>query len=170
SPAHGPFMEFADHFSEHAASYRRYRPGYPAALYDWLCRQAPSLRLAWDAGTGNGQAAAGLVRRFGRVVAPDPSERQLANAARHPRIEYRVAAETAPSLEDGSVDLVTVAQAVHWFDLGRFFTEVGRVLCRGGVVAAWTYKRSIVGDAVDAVVDRFRQETMGAWWPPARAL
>lgn len=161
-------MEFADHFSEHAASYRQYRPGYPAGLYDWLCGLVPSRRLAWDAGTGNGQAALDLAARFERVVATDPSERQIAEATPHPRIGYGIAAETNPALKDASVDLVTAAQAMHWFDLDRFFAEVARVLRAGGVIAAWTYHRSVVSDAVDRVTDRFRVETMGPFWPPGR--
>lgn len=156
-------IDFADHFSGHASAYATYRPRYPAALYDWLSSSAPGTQLAWDVGTGNGQVAHGLVTRFARVVASDPSERQLAHAVAHPRIRYVCTAYDAP-VPDGSVELVAVGQALHWFDLPTFFAEVRRVLRPGGVVAAFAYTHSRVSPEVDAVVRHFHDETVGPYW------
>lgn len=162
-------VSFADHFSGHASEYAAYRPHYPAALYDWLASAAPGTQLAWDVGTGNGQVAHGLVTRFARVVATDPSERQLEHAAPHARIRYACTAYDAP-VPEGSVELVAVGQALHWFDLPAFFGEVGRVLHPRGFVAAFAYTHSRVTPEIDAVVRRYHDDTLGAYWAPEHHL
>ncbi len=121
-------MSFKDHFSKQAADYAKFRPHYPTALFDWLAQQAPGRELAWDAGTGSGQVAVELARLFEKVVATDPSARQIDNAEAHARVEYRVEPAERSSLEPASVDLVTVAQALHWFDFPAFYAEAERVL------------------------------------------
>jgi SAM-dependent methyltransferase len=161
---------FHDHFSAVAAGYARHRPTYPAALYDWLAGLPEAPRLAWDCGTGSGQAAVELAGRFDRVVATDASAEQLARVPAHPRLETRQAKAEESGLETGSVDLVTVAQAVHWFDLDRFWAEVRRVLAPGGAVAVWTYDVFRLSPAVDAVVDRFYRRVVGPYWPPERKV
>src|SRR5262245_48334367 len=125
--------DFSDVAEEYAAS----RPGYPAELFAWLATEAGRHDTAWDAATGNGQAAWGLAGHFERVIATDVSAAQLQHACRHPRIEYRVAPAEASGLPAGSVDLGTAAAAVHWFDLPRYYQEVLRVTRPGGVVAVW---------------------------------
>ncbi len=124
--------------------------------------------MAWDAGTGNGQAAVGLAAHFERVVATEPSAAQLAKAVPHPRVVYHTAAETAPLLGESSVDLVTAAQAVHWFDRPKFYAEVKRVLRPGGVVALWTYGLCAITPEIDAAVHRFYAGPVGPYWPPER--
>jgi SAM-dependent methyltransferase len=161
--------EFKDHFSRDAAAYAEYRPRYPDELFVWLAAQAPSRRLAWDAGTGNGQAAVALAEYFSRVVATDPSEEQLAEAPARPKLEYRQAAEEA-ALPDASVDLVTVAQALHWFDRPRFWAEARRVLRPRGVIAVWCYQPQRVSPEIDRLIHRFYHDTVGPWWPPDRKL
>ena len=69
-----------DHFSAHAQNYARFRPTYPTELFAWLASQSPGHRLAWDCGTGNGQAALGLADHFVHVHATDLSPQQLAQA------------------------------------------------------------------------------------------
>jgi SAM-dependent methyltransferase len=160
---------FKDHFSGHAASYRDARPRYPRALYDWLAAQCARHALAWDAGCGNGQAAIELGERFDAVLATDPSAPQVANAVAHPRVTYRVEPAEQCSAGDASVDLVTVAQALHWFDFARFFAEVDRVLVPGGVFAAWSYGLMDVHPAFDAVVRELYEPVLGPYWPPERA-
>lgn len=164
-------MSFKDHFSAVAAGYASFRPVYPDALYDFLARQAPGRALAWDCATGSGQAALGLAAYFERVHATDASAEQIANAHRHQRVHYAVEPAEASGLAAGSVDLVTVAQALHWFDLTRFHQEVDRVLRPGGVLAVWTYNlfRTDI-PALDALVDRLYGEVLGTYWPFERRL
>ncbi|MBV6423534.1 MAG: hypothetical protein NAOJABEB_01330 [Steroidobacteraceae bacterium] len=160
---------FADHFSGVARDYASFRPGYPAALFDWLAARAPARDLAWDCATGNGQAALALSRHFVHVVATDASEAQIAAAERHPRIEYVVAPAEDPGLEDASVDLLTVAQAAHWFDLERFHREAHRILRVGGLIAEWCYGiAEIDGASIDASMLRYYDGTVGPYWPPER--
>lgn len=163
-------MRFKDHFSAHATVYREARPDYPAALYDFLVGEVPSRRLAWDAGCGNGQASVALADYFDAVFATDPSANQIAKASLRERISYRVEPAEQSSLESGSVDLVCVAQALHWFDLTRFHEEVRRVLKPRGVVAFWTYADCQVDTEVDAQKDRVYVDLTGPYWPPERAL
>lgn len=159
---------FKDHFSGHAAAYASARPGYPRALFDTLAGLPARRSLAWDAGTGSGQAAVGLAEDFEHVIATDASQQQLAEAQPHPRVEYRVAPAESSGLPDGSVDLVTVAQALHWFDFDRFHAEARRVLAPGGAVAAWTYNLARVSPPVDRIVDRLARQIAGPYWPPER--
>lgn len=159
---------FKDHFSSHAARYARARPTYPDALFDWLAQAGSRRRLAWDAGCGNGQATVALARVFDRVVGTDPSAEQIAQAATASNVDYRVEAAESPTFADGSVDLVTVAQALHWFDLPRFYDAVRRVLAPEGVVAVWSYGLSQVTRDVDAVFLRLYDQWLGSYWPPER--
>lgn len=162
---------FEDHFSHIAANYAQYRPQYPAALYEYLAEQAPGRALALDCATGSGQAALGLVEHFDQVVATDASPEQIENAVRHERIIYRVEPAEASSLAAGSVDLVTVAVGVHWFDHDRFYQEVRRVLRPGGVLAVWTYHRPVITPALDRVIARLDGEILADYWPaPLRFL
>ena len=161
--------DFKDHFSGHANLYRDARPTYPDALFDWLAAQAPRRALAWDCGCGNGQASVALARHFDRVVATDPSANQIADAERGANIDCRVEPAEHSSLADASADLVTIAQALHWFDHDAFYAEVRRVLAPGGVVAAWAYSNCYLDDsAVDAIKDRLYVDLTGPYWPPER--
>jgi len=164
-------LTFHDHFSRDSAGYARYRPRYPAALFDWLAAQTAARRLAWDCATGTGQAAIGLAEHFAQVVATDASADQLREAVAHTRIEYRQAAAEASGLAASSVDLVTCAQALHWLPRDLFFAEARRVLVTGGVIAVWGYHIPIVGDAVvDAGIRHFHDQVVGPFWPPERQL
>lgn len=160
-------MRFADHFSGHASAYAQARPTYPESLFAWLARRSRRRALAWDAGCGNGQATVALAWHFERVVGSEPSEAQLQAALPHPRVEYRREPAEQPSLDPASVDLVLVAQALHWFDQARFHAGVARVLRPGGVFAAISYGLSEVNPEVDVV---FRQlyDALDPWWPPER--
>jgi SAM-dependent methyltransferase len=160
---------FKDHFSATADSYRIYRPSYPAELFVWLAQAAPRQETALDCGCGNGQAAVALADHFARVLAVDPSAEQIANALPHERVEYRVAPAEATGVASASIDLVVVAQALHWFDLDRFYPEVQRVARTGAVLAAFTYGLLTVDPEVDRVLGRFYHDVVGPWWPPERA-
>lgn len=157
-----------DHFSPVAASYAAHRPSYPAALVDYLADHAPGHDLAWDAGCGSGQLSVGLARRFARVIATDRSAAQLARAAAHSHVEYRLATAEACGIPDGMVDLAVAAQAVHWFDLPAYYAEVRRVSRRGALVALVTYGLLRIDATLDSVIDRLYAETLGPYWPPER--
>ena len=162
---------FSDHYSAIASGYASFRPGYPPALFAWLASVAPDRRLAWDCGTGSGQAALPLAEHFDRVVATDPSTAQLTHAPRHARVH--VASMTAEwcAIADRSASLVTVAQALHWFDQPKFFAEARRALVVRGVLAVWSYGLLTLREpALDDVVRRFHGETVGSYWPPERRL
>jgi len=159
---------FKDHFSTQADDYTRYRPGYPSELFAWLAAQAAGRETAWDCGCGNGQASVGLTPYYRRVLATDPSRQQIDNARPHEQISYRVATAEESGLEDGSIDLVLVAQALHWFDFDRFYAEVRRVIRPGGVLAAVSYGELRVEGAPDSVVSHFYHRIVGPYWPPER--
>ncbi|HEX5831481.1 MAG TPA: class I SAM-dependent methyltransferase, partial [Gemmatimonadaceae bacterium] len=159
---------FRDHFSSGSDAYRRFRPRYPEPLFAALAAAAPGRTLAWDCGTGNGQAAVALAKHFAHVMATDASRAQLAVAETHPRVQYRAATAEASGLDVSTVDLVTVAQALHWFDLDAFYAEVRRVVRRDGVLAAWSYGLMKIDPSVDAVVRDFYTVRLGAYWPAER--
>ncbi|HYK82951.1 MAG TPA: class I SAM-dependent methyltransferase [Gemmatimonadales bacterium] len=163
-------VAFEDHFSGIATAYARARPSYPAALFAALAALAPGRDLAWDAGTGNGQAAHGLAAHFRAVVATDPSANQLAAAPPHSRIAFRLGSEAASGLPAGSVDLVTAAQAAHWFAIDAFYAEARRVLRPRGVIALWCYDLCRIAPPIDASLAAFYERTVGPYWPTARHL
>jgi SAM-dependent methyltransferase len=162
---------FHDHFSDVAKRYADFRPQYPEALLDYLATLAAKTSTVWDCACGNGQATAGLARRFDRVIGTDASAEQIASAKPDPRIEYLVATAEQSGLGDKSIGLITVAQAVHWFQFEPFYAEVKRVLAPGGVIAVWAYGVNVVeGDDVNRLVQTFYAETVGPYWPPERKL
>ena len=151
-------------FATEAEEYAHLRPTYPDDLFAFLATVVPSREAAWDCATGNGQAATHLAEYFDRVVATDESREMIAQAPSVPRITYRVVEAEDSDLEDRSVDLVTVASAIHWFDLERFYNEVNRVVKPGGTVAAWTYYTPVFGNEVDAIIHRLAHDILGAYW------
>lgn len=159
---------FKDHFSTRSAGYAAFRPGYPDALFDWLATQCPARDVAWDCATGSGQAAIPLAGRFRRVIATDASRAQIEQAAEGSGVEYRVAPAEASGLEPRSVDLVTVAQALHWLERPRFYAEVRRVSRPGAIVAAWCYTSLRIGLELDRILLAFYDGTVGPYWPPER--
>jgi ubiquinone/menaquinone biosynthesis C-methylase UbiE len=139
-------------------------------LFRWLADLAPGIELAWDCATGNGQAAVELAELFECVIATDASETQVGNAEAHRRVEYRVASAEESGLKPSTADLVTVAQALHWFDLERFYAEARRVLKPQGILAAWAYKLATVSEKIDAVITYYYSDVVGAYWPAERVL
>lgn len=163
-------MAFKDHFSKQADAYAKYRPVYPVALFEYLAAQTKERKLAWDVGTGSGQATPGLAAHFDRVIATDPSESQIRNATAHPKVLYKVAPAEQTDIAEGAVDLITVAQALHWFDLNRFYAEARRVLKPAGVLAAWCYGLNEIESGIDRIVRHFYRDVVGPYWPPERKL
>lgn len=162
---------FKDHFSSRAADYAAYRPSYPPELAAWLASIAPATDCALDVGCGSGQLALLLADHFPRVIATDPSAQQIASATPHPHIDYRVAPAEASGLPDASVDLLTAAQAAHWFDLPAFFAEARRLLKPGGAVVLVSYAgMEHRGGPIEPIVERFRLEVLKDYWPPERTI
>jgi len=163
-------MNFKDYFSKQASRYTRYRPHYPAAIFKYLAEITVDHQLAWDCATGNGQAALGLVNYFEKIVATDASDKQIANAAKHDRITYMVAAAERTEIASRSIDLIVAAQALHWFDLDKFYAEVRRVAKSGGVLAVWSYSLFQITPAIDRLVNEFYTDVVGPFWPAERKL
>ena len=156
---------FEDHFSKHAGQYAQYRPKYPDEIYAYLASLAPGHFLAWDCGTGNGQAAIGLAKYFDKVHATDASAEQIARAYPHEKVEYQVEPAEHVSLPDSSTDLVTVAVAVHWFNFDKFYREVKRVLRPTGILAVWTYSLTEISPEIDPLIEQLSNEILGGFWP-----
>ena len=162
---------FHDHFSTFANRYADFRPRYPAAIFGFLSTLVPQNSLVWDCACGNGQATVDLAERFDRIIATDASREQIASATAHSKIEYRVAPAENSGLQDNSVGLVTVAQAIHWFDFERFYAEVNRVLVDDGLIAIWAYGiDEVEGAAVNALAQDYYANVVGPHWPPERTL
>ena len=161
-------MSFKDHFSSHAALYAKYRPEYPRELFEYLATLTPVREWALDCATGSGQAAIGLADFFDCVVGTDGSVAQLQNAQRHARVQYVANLAEWPAFRAGSMDLVAVAQAAHWFDHAKFFAGVRQVLKSTGALALWTYGLTSIDTEIDAVIRRFYSDEIGAYWPPER--
>lgn len=162
---------FADHFSNQAKDYSIYRPSYPDSLFDQILAETKSRSLAWDCGCGNGQASQTLVNVFDKVVATDPSANQIENASPHPKIQYLIApAEKVPQIKDQTVDLICVAQAMHWFNFELFRKEAYRVGKRGSTIAAWGYALSRVDSEIDALYDQLYDDILKDYWPKERVL
>lgn len=159
---------FKDHFSGVAHGYAMFRPRYRPQLAEDLAALCPQHRLAWDAGCGSGQFSALLPAQFTQVVATDASAEQVAAATPHPQIAYRAARAEASGLADGSVDLITVAQAAHWFDLPAFYAECARVAAPGCVLALITYAHMRLPEALMPLFWHFYADALGPFWPPDR--
>lgn len=162
--------QFADHFSKQSDAYRIARPHYPDALFAWLQSLVPEKKFAWDCATGNGQAAISLAAYFARVEATDASADQIAHAFPHPDVHYRVAIAYASGLENACADIVTVATAVHWFDLPRFYAEADRVLKPSGILAIWAYAGCRIDPDIDHILDHFAEITLLDYWPAGAKL
>ena len=157
-------MKFKDHFSRHASIYQKFRPHYPAELFAYLAGLSENHKLAWDCGTGNGQAAWGLGAHFQQVIATDPSQAQIEQARAHPKITYRLATGEESGLKDQSVDLLCIAQALHWFDFKRFYPEAKRILKKGAMIAAWSYGLPNLSEELDTLIHYFHDEILRGFW------
>ncbi len=162
--------EFKDHFSDASSDYKQYRPLYPADLYSYLVSISGECHTAWDCATGSGQSAANLSRYFSNVIATDASAAQIKNASEQSGICYRVASAEQSGIKAASIDLITVAQALHWFDIPAFALEADRVLKPGGILAVWTYNLLHVQAEIDRHVNFLYESVLGDYWPEERVM
>ncbi len=146
--------------------YQQHRPGYPDSLFAWLAAQCRHHSLALDVGCGTGQACRGLEPFFSAVLGADISLRQL-QAAPSSASHYLSCSSSAVPLADASLDLITVAQAFHWFDPDAFFAEAKRCLRPGGVLALISYGLCEV-DGLGTLIRDYHDGPLGPWWPQER--
>jgi ubiquinone/menaquinone biosynthesis C-methylase UbiE len=157
-------------FQQSGEDYARFRPRYPVEMYTWLAEQAPGRDLAVDIATGNGQAAVELARHFDQVIAQDAAQGQLDAAQPHPKVVYQRAEAAQTGLPDACADLITVAQALHWFATDAFYAEVRRIARQGAFFAAWGYCDARITSEIDALFEPFHRGVVGPYWPAERAL
>ncbi len=158
-------MDFKDYFSTQAKEYSKYRPKYPDELFSYLSSLVNEHNAAWDCATGNGQAAIGLEPYFEKIIATDASSSQIEHAELHPKIEYHTATAENSGLESYSIDLLTVATAIHWINTDIFYPEAKRIIKNGGVLAVWTYSESYVNEEIDEVSRYYGHTIIGEHWP-----
>jgi len=159
-----------DLFSTQARQYAAFRPTYPEGLYDFIFQHVRGNENAWDCATGNGQVAQRLARQFKKVYATDISQKQLDQASPANNIQYTVSPAESTTFPDHQFDLVTVGQALHWFDLDKFYTEVKRVIKPGGLLAIWGYGLLYIEPAIDEAFMNFYENIVGPYWDNARRL
>ena len=157
-----------DNFSSQSAEYAVYRPTYPQELYDFLFSLVNEKDAAWDCATGNGQVARILAQHFQKVYATDISEKQLSQALQLPNILYKVESSDRADVPDDSFDLVTVAQAIHWFNFEAFYAEVKRTLKPDGVIAVFGYGLMLIDKKVDQVIHKLYEDILGKYWDSER--
>ncbi len=157
-------------FTRQASVYSQFRPSYPRALFNYLASVVVEQHTAWDCATGNGQSALSLAQLFKRVIATDANINQIKEASHHPNVFYGLSRAEAVPLASHSINLVTVSQAIHWFNLPEFYQEVRRVLKPRGLIAAWCYEGVEINPAVDKPFKRLLNSVTGPYWAPQRQL
>lgn len=164
--------DFKDYFSTQSKDYARYRPHYPSELFEYLASTTSQTDTAWDCATGNGQVAVGLTPYFQHIYATDASPQQVSQAFSHTAIQYSVATAEASGLPDQSIDLITVGQALHWFNLDAFYAEVRRVLKPQGAIAVWCYDYFELPQASDDLLQAIANfhDAIEPFWPPERDI
>ncbi|CAG9335077.1 unnamed protein product [Blepharisma stoltei] len=169
-----------DLFSGFSSSYAKYRPDYPADLFSHLSSLTGDHQVAWDVATGSGQAAFPLCKYYKTVIGTDLSSNQI-NSAKQIQASNSPIFESLPAelssetidthkyLTHNNVDLITIAQALHWFNLDQFYDAVNKVLKKNGVIAAWTYQLPTVNSQVDEIMMEIYEGVLGKkYWDPQR--
>lgn len=157
-----------DYFSEGSQYYARYRPQYPSELFSYLEQVISRKERAWDCGTGNGQIAYRLADFMGEVLGTDISAAQLKNAFPKRNVRYLCKAAENSGFPDGHFDLITVGQAIHWFDFDVFYSEAKRVLKPGGVMAVIGYGLFSSNPETDRIIRDFYEHIIGSYWDSRR--
>lgn len=157
-----------DNFSTQAATYARFRPNYPDEYIEYVVSFVKDKKRALDVATGNGQVAEKLARHFEKVYGTDISEKQLENAVQKDNIVYKVAKAEETDFEGSTFDLITVAQAIHWFEFDAFYKEIYRLLKSEGVFAVMGYGHFSTNPDSDAILRKLHREILGPYWDPER--
>ncbi len=157
-----------DRFSQHAADYQKYRPDYPKDLYAYVLQLIAAKGMAWDCGTGNGQVAAKLAKHFKQVYATDISEQQVQQAPTLANVHYKVESAEHTDFPSQQFDLITVAQAIHWFNFDSFYKEVKRTLKPTGILAVMGYGLLQTDPSLQSLIDHFYTTIVGPYWDKER--
>jgi ubiquinone/menaquinone biosynthesis C-methylase UbiE len=157
-----------DNFSSRSDQYARYRPVYPSGFFEYLDSIVPNKNKAWDCGTGNGQVALELAKTFDHVYATDISQSQIDNAAHADNITYSVQPAESTNFENGLFDLIVVAQAIHWFDFERFYSEARRTAKEDALICVVGYSRPKVSREIDEIITSFYTNVIGPYWDKER--
>ena len=157
-----------DNFSVQATAYAQYRPRYPEELFQYILSFVKEKNAAWDCGTGNGQSAQELCKYFNTVFATDISQKQMDNAYRADNIFYSLQPAEKTNLADKSIDLVTVSQALHWFDFEKFYAEVARAAKQDAIIAVWTYSLLQISNPINNIIHRYHFNTLANYWDAER--
>jgi SAM-dependent methyltransferase len=157
-----------DNFSTQAEVYAKYRPQYPDALFEYIMSFVPDKNLAWDCGTGNGQTAKELAKYFQQVYATDISSKQIEHAVKQVNIHYAIEPAEKTSIANNQVDLITVSQALHWFNFEKFYAEVKRVSKPTCIIAVWTYSLLKIDLITDALIHKYHFDTLQNYWDNER--
>lgn len=159
-----------DLFSLQAQLYATFRPTYPQALYDYILQHVKTKQTALDCATGNGQVARHLAKHFHTVFATDISQNQLDYAPAADNIFYSLQLAEKTTFQDHQFDLITVGQALHWFQQEAFYNEVKRITKPDGILAVWTYNLLTFTPAIDTLILHFYKDVVGKYWDKARKL
>ncbi|NQY26362.1 MAG: class I SAM-dependent methyltransferase [Piscirickettsiaceae bacterium] len=147
-----------------------FRPTYPKELFSYLASLSKQHQTAWDCGTGTGQSAIALSKYYAMVIATDASETQINGAKKKQGITYHVATAENSDIETCSIDLITVAQAFHWFNIEQFSKEAKRVLKDKGILAIWSYNLLSIQDDIDKEISYLYNTILGEYWPEERKM
>jgi ubiquinone/menaquinone biosynthesis C-methylase UbiE len=158
-----------DNFSTNSELYRQFRPSYPPGLFPFIYGKLRSFENAWDCGCGNGQITSILQQRFGQVFATDISAAQLENAPQFPNVQYSLQPAEKTTFPENRFDLVTVGQAIHWFNFGEFYTEVQRTAKDGGLIVVVGYGKLKIDAQIDELINKLYSEILGNYWDPERS-
>ena len=157
-----------DNFSIQSDNYAKYRPAYPTEFYNYLYSLIPASHVAWDCGTGNGQVAFELAKKFDHVFASDLSESQIKNALQSKNIVYSIQAAEQTFFEKDQFDLIIVAQAIHWFDFDKFYSEVRRTGNSNAILCVLGYGKIEISEEMDRVINYFYRNVIGSYWDKER--
>ena len=163
-------IENRETFSQGSEAYAKHRPRYPGELFTYLASLCPSHERALDCATGNGQAAVDLAEHFDSVIGIDSSREQIEQAIQHPRVKYCVCRAEELIFTQQRFDLVTIAQALHWFELSSFYNCVKKVTKPGGIIAAWGYGYIMISDEIDKIIDNVLLKRIEPYWAPGNLV
>ncbi len=157
-----------DNFSTQSDKYAKYRPTYPSDLFEFLNSNVQNKNNAWDCGTGSGQVAFELAKTFDNIFATDISQSQIDNALQADNISYSLQPAEKTNFDNGLFDLIVVAQAIHWFDFHKFYTEVKRTAKDNALLCVVGYGKLEITEQIDNVITSFYNKVIGKYWDRER--